>query len=173
MEDREGMSNNQQPAKGICCRWGTHHDVALSLCGDRFGSCTMGYILTGDWRYGVFMGMAMGVAFSAVATVLGFRTPADKLPRISPRSSSELVMPDERRTQHATLGCGTLILIALIVLFFSRPGITDLEQGMHSLRSEVGDLKKAVASQTQEIKRLHDKLDQMRPGKAEEAKGMK
>jgi hypothetical protein len=28
-------------------------------------------------------------------------------------------MLDEKRTQHVTLGCGTLILIALIVMFFS------------------------------------------------------
>lgn len=67
-------------------------------------------------------------------------------------------MPDERRTQPATLGCGTLILIGLIVLFFSRPGITQLEQDVRSLRSEVADLKKAVESQTNEIKRLQDKL---------------
>ena len=76
-------------------------------------------------------------------------------------------MPDERRTQHATLGCGTLILIALIVLFFSRPGITDLEHDVRALRSEVADLKKAVDSQTQEMKRLHEKLNQLQPGKAE------
>jgi len=67
-------------------------------------------------------------------------------------------MPDEKRTQHATLGCGTLILIALIVLFFGRPGLTDLEREVRLLRSEVGDLKKAIESQTNEIKRLKDKL---------------
>jgi hypothetical protein len=43
-------------------------------------------------------------------------------------------------TQHATLGCEMLILIALIVLFFSRPGITDVERDVRMLRSEVGDL---------------------------------
>ena len=80
-------------------------------------------------------------------------------------------MPDERRTQHATLGCGTLILIALIVLFFSRPGISDLERDVRALRSEVADLKKAVDSQTNEMKRLHEKLNQLQPGKAEGGKG--
>ena len=44
-------------------------------------------------------------------------------------------MPDERRTQQATLGCGTLILIALIVLFFSRPGLSDLERAGAALGS--------------------------------------
>jgi hypothetical protein len=75
-------------------------------------------------------------------------------------------MADERRTQHATLGCGTLILIALIVLFFSGPGINDLEQEMQSLRSEVGGLKEAVEDQTSEIKRLHDELNRQQAGKA-------
>jgi hypothetical protein len=67
-------------------------------------------------------------------------------------------MADEKHTHQVTLGCGTLILIALIVLFFSRPGISGLEQEVRSLRSEVDDLKKAVESQTNEIKRLQDKL---------------
>jgi hypothetical protein len=53
-----------------------------------FGSCTMGYFLTGDWRYGAFVGLVLGVAFSAVVTVLGFTTPVEKLPEIQPRSSS-------------------------------------------------------------------------------------
>ena len=79
-------------------------------------------------------------------------------------------MPDERRTQHATLGCGTLILIALIVLFFSRPGISDLERDVRALRSEVAELKKAVDSQTNEMKRLNEKLEQFHPGKAKGGK---
>ncbi len=68
-------------------------------------------------------------------------------------------MADDKRAQHATLGCGTLILIALIVMFFSRPGITNLEQDVHSLRSEIGDLKKTVEDQTHEIKRLRERLN--------------
>lgn len=83
-------------------------------------------------------------------------------------------MPDERRTQHATLGCGTLILIALIVMFFSGGhGTADLEQDVRALRSVVADLKKAVDAQTSEMKRLHKRLDQLQPGKAEDAKGRK
>jgi hypothetical protein len=73
-------------------------------------------------------------------------------------------MPDERRTQHVTLGCGTLILIALIVLFFRRPGISDLEREVRALRSEVGELKKALESQTNEIKRMREKLNKLQPG---------
>jgi len=68
-------------------------------------------------------------------------------------------MADENRTQHATLGCGTLILIALIVMFFSRPGIGDLEREVHGLRSEVGELKKSIEAQSIEFKALRDELE--------------
>jgi hypothetical protein len=70
-------------------------------------------------------------------------------------------MPEERRTQHATLGCGTLILIALIVLFFSRPGISDLERDVRALRSEVADVRKSVDTQTNELKVLQEKVDRL------------
>ncbi len=75
-------------------------------------------------------------------------------------------MPDDSRTQQATLGCGTLILIALIVLFFSRPGISDLEGDMRALRFEVADLTKVMASQTNQLKALQEKIDQLGQGKA-------
>lgn len=61
--------------------------------------------------------------------------------------------------QEVSLGCGTLILIALIVLFLGRGGTGDLEREMRGLRSEVGELKKAVETQTGQIKALQDKLD--------------
>jgi len=44
------------------------------------GSCSMGYLLTGDWEYGAFMGVALGVVFSSAVTVLGFTAPVEKLP---------------------------------------------------------------------------------------------
>jgi hypothetical protein len=72
-------------------------------------------------------------------------------------------MLDERRTQHATLGCGTFILIALIVMIFGRPGTSDLQQDVRSLRLEVIELKKAVEFQTNEIKRLNEKLGGAQP----------
>jgi hypothetical protein len=56
-----------------------------------------------------------------------------------------------------TLGCRTLILIALIVLFFSRPGLSDLEREVHGLRSDVAELKKILKNQTDQVKRLQDK----------------
>jgi hypothetical protein len=74
----------------------------------------------------------------------------------------EAPMADDDRTQHVTLGCGTLILIALIVLFFSRPGIGDLEREVRGLRSDVGELKKTIETQSAEIKALRERLDQGR-----------
>lgn len=52
-----------------------------------FASCSTGYLLTGDWRYGAFIGLVTGIAFSTVFTVVGLTTPANKLPPIPPRSS--------------------------------------------------------------------------------------
>ncbi len=52
------------------------------------GSCSMGYLLTGDFRYGAFLGLAMGVAFATVVTVQGFTTPVDKLPALPLRPSA-------------------------------------------------------------------------------------
>ena len=58
-------------------------------------------------------------------------------------------MPDERRTQQVTLGCGNLLLIAVIVAFFGgRPALGDLEREVQGLRSEVAELRKAVEAQT-------------------------
>ena len=44
----------------------------------------------------------------------------------------------DNRSQQATLGCGTLILIALIVMFFSKGDTKDLEREVKELRTEVG-----------------------------------
>ena len=72
-------------------------------------------------------------------------------------------MLDERQTQHATLGCGTFILIALIVMIFSGHGDSNLRQEVQSLRSEIMELKKAVDAQTNDIKRLSEKLGGAQP----------
>jgi len=77
-------------------------------------------------------------------------------------------MPDDKRTGQVSLGCGTLILIALIVLIFSGRGVNDLEREVQGLRSEVGELKKSVDAQTNQINLLQEKLGQ-RPTAAEAA----
>jgi hypothetical protein len=68
-------------------------------------------------------------------------------------------MADDNRTQQVSLGCGTLILIALIVLIFSGRGVDRIEHDVRSLRSDVNELKKSVEAQTDEIKRLQQKLE--------------
>jgi hypothetical protein len=68
-------------------------------------------------------------------------------------------MARDDRTQQASLGCGTLILIALIVMIFSNRGHGDLESEVRGLRSQVSELKQSVEAQTAEIKLLREKLD--------------
>ncbi len=72
-------------------------------------------------------------------------------------------MATDKRTHQVSLGCGTLILIALIVLFFSGRGVGELKREVQDLRSEIGQLKKAVETQTEQIKTLHEKLDNLQP----------
>ncbi len=67
-------------------------------------------------------------------------------------------MSNEPTTQRATLGCGTLILIALIVMFFSRPGTSELEKEVRNLKSEVIELKTVVEKQTLAIESLERRL---------------
>jgi hypothetical protein len=71
-------------------------------------------------------------------------------------------MPDDYRSRQATLGCGTLILIALIVLFFSRPGIGTLENEVRGLRSDVKELKATIDRQTALIRELKQKVERGR-----------
>ncbi len=59
-------------------------------------------------------------------------------------------------TQKVSLGCGTLILIALIVLLFSNGGgnrtareITELKNSVTALRSEVVSLRQSIEKQDQ------------------------
>jgi HAMP domain-containing protein len=76
------------------------------------------------------------------------RPPGDQPPRVRLAKGQEV-----------SLGCGTLILIAIIVLMFSRGGIGELENEVRRLRSEIGDLKRSVEAQTDQIKALQDKID--------------
>ena len=62
--------------------------------------------------------------------------------------------------QGVSLGCGTLILIALIVMMFSGGGAGDLKRDVRALRAEVTELKKSVDAQSAEIKALRQKIDE-------------
>jgi cell division protein FtsB len=74
----------------------------------------------------------------------------------------EAQMADANRSQQVTLGCGTLILIALIVLFFSGRGGDDVKHEVQNLDSSVKQLKTAIDSQSDQIKALRQTLGEMR-----------
>jgi hypothetical protein len=63
-----------------------------------------------------------------------------------------------------TLGCGTLLLVGLIVAIFSRPGLDELQSRVSELRSEIQELKKASEAQTGEIRELRKAIDELRKG---------
>jgi len=66
------------------------------------------------------------------------------------------------------LGCGTLILIALIVLFFSnRPDnnvpqlgqeIQRLQSQIGNLQSQIGNLQRSIDDQTSKLSRLEEQI---------------
>ena len=70
-------------------------------------------------------------------------------------------MADETRNHQVSLGCGTLILIALIVLIFSGRGVDDVEREVRELRTDIDELTKSVEEQTGQIKLLHEKVDKL------------
>jgi hypothetical protein len=67
-------------------------------------------------------------------------------------------MPELIREHRVKLGCGTLIVIALIVMLFSRTDTNDLEKEIGGLRSEVGEMKKLIEAQSGEIRQLRERL---------------
>ena len=56
----------------------------------------------------------------------------------------------------ASLGCGTLIIIGLIVLFVTRTGSERTEEEVRGLGQQVEALKAAVDRQTEEIRGLKE-----------------
>ena len=71
------------------------------------------------------------------------------------------VPPARLKGQEVSLGCGTLILIALIVMFFSGRGIGDVKREIRQLQSEVRQLHDAIESQTSKIEALNARLNQL------------
>jgi Sec-independent protein translocase protein TatA len=68
-------------------------------------------------------------------------------------------MADDRKV---SLGCGTLILIALIVLIFGNGNrsndVADIERELRELRTEITQLKQSVNEQTNRISSLERQL---------------
>ncbi|MFO0850310.1 MAG: hypothetical protein U0871_17390 [Gemmataceae bacterium] len=72
-------------------------------------------------------------------------------------------MADGTRPDKVQIGCWSLILIALIVMFFSGHGTGDLEREVRGLRDEVRQLREAIDRQSREIERLRPKPDDRPP----------
>jgi hypothetical protein len=77
-------------------------------------------------------------------------------------------MADDRSTQTVSLGRGTLILIALIVLIFGRGDTDRVESELRAVRSDVAqlgteikDLKEAVEQQTEMLKAVARAVEQL------------
>jgi hypothetical protein len=68
------------------------------------------------------------------------------------------VSASDNPSQTVTLGCGTLILIALIVMFFGQSDTKNVEREVKELRTEVSALKKTIERQTDEINALREKV---------------
>ena len=64
------------------------------------------------------------------------------------------MVDSNNRTQTVNLGCGTMILIALIVLIFGNRGRDDVRRELQSLRTEVTELRQAVDAQSALLKTL-------------------
>jgi hypothetical protein len=64
------------------------------------------------------------------------------------------------------LGCGTLLLIGLIVAIFSRPGLDELKSRVSGMSTSIEELKKASDAQTGELRELRKAVEDLRPGVA-------
>jgi hypothetical protein len=84
-------------------------------------------------------------------------------------SSERLEMVRLAKGQEVSLGCGTLILIALIVLFCSGRG-TGHRDDLRWLERELSDLRRSVDAQSAEIRLLREKL--LTPPKGADGKEM-
>ena len=69
-----------------------------------------------------------------------------------------------------SLGCGTLILIVLIVMIFGNMGSNNLEPQIHSLNNSIRDLERKTAKleskidqQTRSIEALQQEIRKDRP----------
>jgi hypothetical protein len=62
------------------------------------------------------------------------------------------------KNQKASLGCGTLILIALIVLIFANIGGNKCAEEVSGLRAEVRKLEETLSIQTRQIQVLEQTI---------------
>jgi len=60
----------------------------------------------------------------------------------------------------ATLGCGTLILIGIVVALATQSGVDRVERRLANLEHSVDSLKAEVAQQTAEIRQLRKTIEE-------------
>lgn len=65
--------------------------------------------------------------------------------------------------QEVSLGCGTLILLAIIIALLTQPKLGELAREVHRLHSEMKELKEATEKNTQEIRKMREALQKDRP----------
>jgi peptidoglycan hydrolase CwlO-like protein len=72
-----------------------------------------------------------------------------------------------------SLGCGTLILIALIVLIFGNMGEGDVSGKINELDARIHSLESVIKDQTRQIEKLQTSIDNLRQelSRATEASG--
>jgi hypothetical protein len=65
------------------------------------------------------------------------------------------------KSQQVSLGCGTLILIAVIVAGFSSPRVRDLESDVSKLQESVDQMQETLDSQTESIMEIRKMIEAM------------
>ncbi len=72
-------------------------------------------------------------------------------------------MADDRRSGPVSLGCGSLIVIGLIVLIFSGGGrIQDMEDEVRSMRNDINNLRVVIEEQNQAIEQQTQEIGELK-----------
>ena len=66
----------------------------------------------------------------------------------------------------ATLGCGTLILIGIVVALATQSGVDKVERRLANLEHSVDSLRAEIAQQTAEIRQLRQTIDEAQKPRA-------
>jgi len=68
-------------------------------------------------------------------------------------------MSEQNRSAAVSLGCGTLIIIALIVLFLGRVDLDPVRADLAAVRTEVADLRREIQTLQSQQADVQRKLD--------------
>ncbi len=80
-------------------------------------------------------------------------------------------MADDRRSGPVSLGCGTLIVIGLIVLFFSGGGrIQNMEDELRKMSRDIRNFRAVIETQTQAIEKQTQEIRELKNAIGQEPK---